>query len=493
MKWPAPCSRTGRPARPRAWPAARTRRTRRARSSAPGHRARSDTVRPSSCCDRVGAVQPRRQRADRDDVGRAGRAQRGPAAHRVPDQHDRDAGESPVQLAQCPLGVVQRVPRRAVPAAVAIAQQEHRRSVGRAASGRWAASAGRPARSVARALVAVGPPAVQHEHDCSRGGGLAADRFEAGQRRRCRTTAGTSREMNSLTGVRMIVAVTGGCDRSHTRGRARRSRARSSRSGAAARGEPSATWDDPHRIVRRTDDRSRPLTMWQKLRLTFSRRWRDSGFLVRAGHRRCSGRSRCSAPGSAGAAGSTCRAPGAPCWPSTTCRSPTRSSTWPSRSATAGCPGSWPSPSCGRCRWCVRCSVGGGHIPVYRDSAARAGDAYRDAIAAIQRGEIVVFYPEATYTADPDGWPMRAKNGIGRIALVTGAPVIPVANWGTQDVLPARLRAAPPVAAPAGDDRGRAAGGPVRLARRPAHPHRAGRGHRRDHGRRHRAGCRDPR
>jgi 1-acyl-sn-glycerol-3-phosphate acyltransferase len=77
----------------------------------------------------------------------------------------------------------------------------------------------------------------------------------------------------------------------------------------------------------------------------------------------------------------------------------------------------------------------GGHIPVYRTSA-RAGDAYREAIEAVKRGEIVVFYPEATYTADPDGWPMKAKNGIGRIALVTGAPVIPVANWGTQDVLP---------------------------------------------------------
>ncbi|MDN5934430.1 MAG: 1-acyl-sn-glycerol-3-phosphate acyltransferase [Pseudonocardia sp.] len=84
----------------------------------------------------------------------------------------------------------------------------------------------------------------------------------------------------------------------------------------------------------------------------------------------------------------------------------------------------------------VRSVLGkGGHIPVYR-SSARAGDAYREAIAAVKRGEIVAFYPEATYTADPDGWPMKAKNGIGRIALVTGAPVIPVANWGTQDVLP---------------------------------------------------------
>jgi 1-acyl-sn-glycerol-3-phosphate acyltransferase len=80
--------------------------------------------------------------------------------------------------------------------------------------------------------------------------------------------------------------------------------------------------------------------------------------------------------------------------------------------------------------------AGGGHIPVYRESAARATDAYREAIAALNRGEVVAFYPEATYTRDPDGWPMRAKNGIGRIALVTGVPVIPVANWGTQDVLP---------------------------------------------------------
>lgn len=78
--------------------------------------------------------------------------------------------------------------------------------------------------------------------------------------------------------------------------------------------------------------------------------------------------------------------------------------------------------------------AGGRHIPVYRDSG-RAMDAYREAIAAVQRGEVVAFYPEATFTADPDGWPMKAKNGIGKIALVTGAPVLPVANWGTQEVL----------------------------------------------------------
>ncbi|WP_312858101.1 lysophospholipid acyltransferase family protein [Pseudonocardia pini] len=84
----------------------------------------------------------------------------------------------------------------------------------------------------------------------------------------------------------------------------------------------------------------------------------------------------------------------------------------------------------------VRSVLGrGGHIPVYRDSM-RAMDAFKEAVAALERGEVVVFYPEATYTADPAGWPMKAKNGIGRIAIQSGVPVIPLANWGSQDVLP---------------------------------------------------------
>jgi hypothetical protein len=31
---------------------------------------------------------------------------------------------------------------------------------------------------------------------------------------------------------------------------------------------------------------------------------------------------------------------------------------------------------------------------------------------------------------------MVAKTGVARLALATGAPVIPVARWGTQDILP---------------------------------------------------------
>ena len=46
-------------------------------------------------------------------------------------------------------------------------------------------------------------------------------------------------------------------------------------------------------------------------------------------------------------------------------------------------------------------------------------------------------YPEGTITKDPDGWPMRGKTGAARIALQTGCPVIPIGQWGAQDILPA--------------------------------------------------------
>ena len=31
---------------------------------------------------------------------------------------------------------------------------------------------------------------------------------------------------------------------------------------------------------------------------------------------------------------------------------------------------------------------------------------------------------------------MKARTGVARLALTTGAPVIPIAHWGAQDVLP---------------------------------------------------------
>jgi 1-acyl-sn-glycerol-3-phosphate acyltransferase len=75
-----------------------------------------------------------------------------------------------------------------------------------------------------------------------------------------------------------------------------------------------------------------------------------------------------------------------------------------------------------------------GQIPVERLSRNAAG-AYDAAVAAVRSGECVVVYPEGTITRDPAGWPMVGKSGAARIALATGCPVIPVGQWGAQQLL----------------------------------------------------------
>ena len=78
---------------------------------------------------------------------------------------------------------------------------------------------------------------------------------------------------------------------------------------------------------------------------------------------------------------------------------------------------------------------GCGQIPVNR-GAADAALALRQAEKALTEGAAVIVYPEGTATRDPGLWPMVAKTGVARLALATGTPVIPVAHWGTQNVLP---------------------------------------------------------
>ncbi|MGI8700773.1 MAG: lysophospholipid acyltransferase family protein [Nocardioidaceae bacterium] len=75
-----------------------------------------------------------------------------------------------------------------------------------------------------------------------------------------------------------------------------------------------------------------------------------------------------------------------------------------------------------------------GQIPVYRESA-EAGQALSVALEAVRSGRCVVVYPEGTITRDPDLWPMAGKTGAARIALASGCPLIPVAQWGPQRIL----------------------------------------------------------
>jgi 1-acyl-sn-glycerol-3-phosphate acyltransferase len=75
-----------------------------------------------------------------------------------------------------------------------------------------------------------------------------------------------------------------------------------------------------------------------------------------------------------------------------------------------------------------------GQIPVYRKTTD-AAKAFSAAVAAVQKGECVIVYPEGTISRDPGLWPMIGKSGAARIALTAGAPVIPCAQWGPQEVL----------------------------------------------------------
>lgn len=75
-----------------------------------------------------------------------------------------------------------------------------------------------------------------------------------------------------------------------------------------------------------------------------------------------------------------------------------------------------------------------GQIPVYRETAD-AARAIRDALTALDAGECVVVYPEGTITRDPGLWPMSAKTGAVRLALLSGRPLFPVAQWGPQEVM----------------------------------------------------------
>jgi 1-acyl-sn-glycerol-3-phosphate acyltransferase len=76
-----------------------------------------------------------------------------------------------------------------------------------------------------------------------------------------------------------------------------------------------------------------------------------------------------------------------------------------------------------------------GQLPVYR-GRGDAGLVLKQAERALAKGDAVIVYPEGTATRDPDLWPMAAKTGAARLALTTGAPVVPIAQWGAQHILP---------------------------------------------------------
>ncbi|MGJ0204641.1 1-acyl-sn-glycerol-3-phosphate acyltransferase [Leucobacter sp. gxy201] len=83
--------------------------------------------------------------------------------------------------------------------------------------------------------------------------------------------------------------------------------------------------------------------------------------------------------------------------------------------------------------WAMRRS---GQIPVERQGSARGGSPMGAANQLIAQESGVIVYPEGSLTRDPQLWPMRGKSGAVRLAIESGIPLIPVAHWGTQKLMP---------------------------------------------------------
>ncbi|WP_201453882.1 lysophospholipid acyltransferase family protein [Streptomyces sp. NHF165] len=79
---------------------------------------------------------------------------------------------------------------------------------------------------------------------------------------------------------------------------------------------------------------------------------------------------------------------------------------------------------------------GVGQLPVDRSGARGAGEAaIKQGLQVLERGELFGIYPEGTRS--PDGRLYRGKpGGLARVALRSGAPVIPVAMIDTEKIQP---------------------------------------------------------
>ena len=72
-------------------------------------------------------------------------------------------------------------------------------------------------------------------------------------------------------------------------------------------------------------------------------------------------------------------------------------------------------------------------IPV--DRAGRSVNSLTMAEEVLGQHGVIIIYPEGTTTKDPEMWPMVGRVGMIRLALSTGAPVIPVGQWGVHKLL----------------------------------------------------------
>jgi 1-acyl-sn-glycerol-3-phosphate acyltransferase len=83
------------------------------------------------------------------------------------------------------------------------------------------------------------------------------------------------------------------------------------------------------------------------------------------------------------------------------------------------------------------CSAAG-QVPIDRSGASAAQGALDAATKILRAGGVWAIYPEGTRS--PDGRLYKGKTGVLRVALATGAPVIPVVMTGSDTVNPPGTR-----------------------------------------------------
>jgi 1-acyl-sn-glycerol-3-phosphate acyltransferase len=75
-----------------------------------------------------------------------------------------------------------------------------------------------------------------------------------------------------------------------------------------------------------------------------------------------------------------------------------------------------------------------GQIPIRREGGTAAEGALVAATDVLERGRVFAIYPEGTRTRD--GYLHRGHTGVARLALSTGAPIVPVGLVGTDECQP---------------------------------------------------------
>ncbi|MGQ0824044.1 MAG: lysophospholipid acyltransferase family protein [Actinomycetota bacterium] len=81
---------------------------------------------------------------------------------------------------------------------------------------------------------------------------------------------------------------------------------------------------------------------------------------------------------------------------------------------------------------------GVGQIPIRREGGSASERALESAMDVLRDGGVFAIYPEGTRTRD--GYLHRGHTGVARLALRSGAPVVPVGLVGTDEVQPVDKR-----------------------------------------------------